>query len=148
VARESPEPTASQFARVAQEIDLGTNLAEAFARLVPETGSPDYELMSAIVSVQHEAGGNLAQALDAVAETLRERIELRDQVNALTAQQRLSSVVLTMLPIGLFLFLLVTNRPFVEPLLVTLVGRLLLLLVGLFLVCGWVVMRSVGRVAE
>lgn len=146
VARESPEPTAAQFLRTAQEIELGIGLAEAFARLAQETGSPDYELVSAIVSVQHEAGGNLAQALDAVAETLRERVELREQVNALTAQQRLSSIVLTILPIGLFLFLLATNRAFVDPLLSSLVGRLLLLLVGLLLVAGWVIMRSVGRV--
>lgn len=146
VAEESPEPTASEFAQAAREIELGVGLTQALAHLARRTASPDYELVSLIAFVQHEVGGNLAQVLDSVAATVRERFELRQQVSALTAQQRLSSIVLTLLPPGVLLFLVLTNRPFVAPLLTEPVGRLLLAMAGVMLLLGWAVMRSIGRV--
>lgn len=146
VARETPEPTGSQFAMTAREIDLGLPLEEAVTRLATRTRSPDYRLVSVIVAVQHEVGGNLAQALDAVVETLRERHEVREQAWALTAQQRLSSVLLTGLPVGLFVFLMLFDRSFIEPMLGTPVGRVLLALDAGLLALGWKVMRSMGQV--
>jgi tight adherence protein B len=145
VARESPEPTASEFALAVQEIELGATLEEALGRLGQRT-SPDYELVSIIASVQHEVGGNLAQALDAVSTTLRDRFELRQQVGALTAQQRLSAAVLTILPLGLFMYTLLTNRSYMDPLLASFLGRLLLLFAGGLLVAGWTFMKSLGQV--
>jgi tight adherence protein B len=147
VARECPEPSASEFARAAHEIEVGASLEEALSRLADRT-SPDYALVSTIVSVQHEVGGNLAQALDTVGETLRERFELRQQVTALTAQQRLSSLVLTVLPIALFLYTLVTNRAYLDPLFANVFGRLLLIVAGGLLVLGWMVMQSMGKIEE
>lgn len=146
VAQESPEPTASQFTRVKAEIDLGIGLEESFTHLSRRTGNIDYQLVSVLVAVQHEVGGNLAQTLDAVAETLTERFEIRQQVAALTAQQRLSAWVLTSLPIVVFCFLWVVNRPFLDPMLTTPVGWLLLAAVGLLSVLGTSAMRVVGRV--
>ena len=77
---------------------------------------------------------------------LRERFELRRQVNALTAQQRLSSIVLTTLPFGLLAVLFVIDRGFVEPLFVQPVGRLVLAIAGAMVFIGWTIMRSIGRV--
>src|SRR6185436_11678642 len=76
VARHSPEPTASEFALAAQEIGVGVQLADAIARLALRTANPDYNLVAIIVRVQHEVGGNLAQILDSVGNTLRERFDL------------------------------------------------------------------------
>ena len=146
VARQSPEPTASEFGMAAQEIGVGTGLADAVAHLAERTANPDYELVSIIVRVQHEVGGNLAQILDSVSETLRERFELRRQVNALTAQQRLSSLVLTILPFALLLLLFVMDRSFVEPLFTQTAGRVLLVIAGLMVFVGWSIMRTIGRV--
>jgi tight adherence protein B len=106
----------------------------------------DYELVAIIVRVQYEVGGNLAQILDSVGNTLRERFELRRQVNALTAQQRLSSLVLTVLPFGLLLLLFIMDRSFVDPLFTEPVGRLMLAAAGAMVFTGWTIMRSVGRV--
>jgi tight adherence protein B len=146
VATHSPEPTASEFAVAAQEISVGVPLADTIARLSKRTANADYELVSIIVRVQHEVGGNLAQILDSVGDTLRERFELRRQVEALTAQQRLSSVVLTVLPFALLTFLFVMDRAFVDPLFREPLGRLMLALAGVMVFLGWSVMRSVGRV--
>ena len=110
------------------------------------TVNKDYELVAIVIRVQHEIGGNLAQILDSVSGTLRERFELRQQVIALTAQQRLSSLVLTILPFALLLFLFVTDRSFVEPLFSETIGRLMLAAAGGMVFTGWTFMRSMGRV--
>ncbi len=146
VARHSPEPTASEFGLAGQEISVGVQLADALRRLATRTANTDYELVAIIVRVQYEVGGNLAQILDSVGETLRERFELRRQVNALTAQQRMSSLVLTLLPFGLLSFLFVMDRSFVDPLFTNPIGRLMLAGAGAMVLIGWSIMRSVGRV--
>jgi tight adherence protein B len=146
VARNSPEPTASEFGLASQEIGLGVDLAESLSRLGQRNANPDYTLVAIIVGVQHEVGGNLAHILDSVTTTLRERIELRRHVDALTAQQRLSSVVLTLLPFALLTFLFVMDRSFVEPLFSEFIGRILLVLSAVMVLVGWTVMRSIGRV--
>ncbi|HEY3058594.1 MAG TPA: type II secretion system F family protein [Chloroflexota bacterium] len=146
VARESPEPTAAEFSLAAQEISVGVGLADAVRHMAQRTANSDYELVSIIVRVQHEVGGNLAQILDSVSETLRERFELRRQVQALTSQQRLSSAVLSILPFALLLLLFVMDRQFVAPLFNETAGRVLLALAGLMVFIGWSIMRSIGRV--
>jgi tight adherence protein B len=146
VARHISEPSASEFELAAREIALGVPLFEAIARLARRNANKDYELVAIIIRVQHEVGGNLAQILDSVSSTLRERLELRRQVNALTAQQRLSSMVLTVLPFALLLFLFITDRSFVEPMFTAPLGRLMLAVAGAMVFIGWTVMRSVGRV--
>jgi tight adherence protein B len=146
VAKHSPQPTAAEFTLASQEIALGVPLFEAIARLARRAANKDYELVAIIIRVQHEVGGNLAQTLDSVGSTLRERVELRRQVNALTAQQRLSSMVLTVLPFALLLFLFVTDRSFVEPMFTAALGRFMLALAGAMVFIGWTIMRSIGRV--
>jgi tight adherence protein B len=146
VARHSPEPTASEFAVAGQEIALGIPLYEAIGRLARRTANKDYQLVAIIIRVQHEVGGNLAHILDSVGSTLRERFELRRQVNALTAQQRLASTVLTVLPYALLLFLFVMDRSFVEPLFTAPLGRLILAAAAAMMFVGWAFMRGVGRV--
>ena len=146
VARESPEPTASEFTLAAQEIFVGVGLADAMRHLAQRTANPDYELLGIIVRVQHEVGGNLAQILDSLSQTLRERFELRRQVEALTAQQRMSSQVLTILPFALLLLLSIMDRTFVEPLFTETAGRIMLALAGLMVLTGWSIMNNVGRI--
>jgi tight adherence protein B len=146
VARHSPDPTAEEFGIAAQEVSVGVTLSEAVRRLAERTDNPDYELVAIIIRVQHEVGGNLAQILDSVGNTVRERFELRRQVTALTAQQRLSSLILTVLPFALLAFLFVMDRSFVDPLVSQPIGRVLLALAGLMVFIGWSVMRSMGRV--
>lgn len=147
VAREFSEPTASQFAIVERELALGVDLATAMLRLAERTGNPDYELVAIIISIQHEIGGNLSEILDSVAGTLRERFELRQMVGTLTAQQRMSSMILTLLPVAVLGFLTLANRSFVMPLYTETTGQMLLALVGVLLVLGWSVMRSITRIA-
>jgi Flp pilus assembly protein TadB len=146
VSRHSSEPTAAEFGLAAQELSVGVPLADAMTRLAKRTANADYELVSIIVRVQHEVGGNLALILDSVGHTLRERFELRRQVDAVTAQQRLSSLVLSVLPFGLLMFLFVMDRSFVDPLFTNPLGRLMLALAAVMVFIGWTIMRAIGRV--
>jgi len=146
VAKHSPEPTAGEFVLAGQEVSVGVQLPDAIMRMAKRTANRDYELVAIIIRVQHEVGGNLALILDSVGSTLRERFELRRQVNALTAQQQLSSMVLTVLPFALLTFLFVVDRQFVDPLFTEPIGRLVLALAGAMVFVGWTFMRAIGRV--
>ncbi|MBI4320755.1 MAG: type II secretion system F family protein [Chloroflexi bacterium] len=108
VARESPEPTREEFGRVVREVNLGLSPEDALANLVRRMNSEDLDLMVNAVNIQHEVGGNLAQILDSIATTIRERIRIKGEIRALTAQQTASGYVISFLPIGLggILFLL------------------------------------------
>jgi tight adherence protein B len=146
VARESPEPTASRFTTAMREVELGLSFDEAFARIAEQTRVTDYHLVSVLISVQREAGGNLARALDRVGDLLSERQELREQISAVTSQQRLSGLVLSIMPFALLVVLALINPGFPERVLLTLTGQLLLGAVLVLLALNWFFTRAAGRV--
>jgi tight adherence protein B len=145
VARESPAPTAEEFRQASREIEVGVSLPDALQRLAERTGLAEYQLVAIIVGVQHEVGGDLPHALDDVETTVRERQELREQIAALTAQQRLSSIVLSALPFAIFGFMLAADRQYAEPMLTTLVGRVLLTITVALVGANWFIMQSLGK---
>jgi len=146
VGRESPEPTAGEFALVGRELAVGSSLADSLTHLAARTGLADYTMVSTVIWIHGQVGGNLAVVLDSVVETLQERFELREQIRALTAQQRMASATLSMLPVGMLMLLLVVDRPFIEPMFTTPIGRLLLGIGAVLLAAGWGTMRLLTRV--
>ncbi len=94
VAKEITQPAASEFQRVVAEIRLGRPAEDALEALAERVGSPDFKWAVLAVNIQREVGGNLAEILDTVADTLRERAMLRRQIKVLTAEGRLSAWVL------------------------------------------------------
>ncbi len=129
---------ASEFKRVLVETRLGVPLEIALDGVAERFESKDFEWVVMAINIQREVGGNLAELLDTVAATMREREYLRRQVNSLSAEGRLSAIVLSVLPPGFLLYLLVAQRDYVIPLftdvrgLVMLLGATLWLLVGVF----------------
>ena len=138
IVREGTEPVASEFRRVLVETRLGVPLEVAFDGVAERFSSKDFEWVIMAIRIQRQVGGNLAELLDTVAATMREREYLRRQVNALAAEGKLSAIVLSVLPPGFLLYLVVAQRDYVMPLftdvrgLVMLVGATLWLLVGIF----------------
>jgi tight adherence protein B len=116
VAREAPSPTLEEFRRVVLEHRLGRDLTEALQALADRFGTEDLEWVVQAVDIHREVGGDLAAILDTVAATIRERAQLQRQVQALTAEGRLSAYVLTALPIALALALKVINPDYFEDL--------------------------------
>jgi tight adherence protein B len=109
VAREGPSPVSGEFERVVREVGLGLSPEEALSNLVRRMESDDLELMVTAINVQREVGGNLAEVLDTIASTIRERVKLKGEINVLTSQQKYSGYIVGLLPVGLSLILFILN---------------------------------------
>lgn len=101
VTREARPPISEEFERVVREMQLGLALIPALNNLVRRVDSEDLELMVTAIQIQSQVGGNLATVLDTIAHTIRERIRIHGEIQTLTAMQRYSGYVITLLPVGL-----------------------------------------------
>jgi tight adherence protein B len=115
VVRESRPPVSTEYGRVIREVNLGLPFEQALENMVRRVRSDDLELMATAISIQHTVGGNLAEILDSIAYTIRERVRIKGEIRTLTAQQRLSGYVVGFLPIGLAGFLFIAAPGFMEP---------------------------------
>lgn len=135
VLEDAPEPSRRELRRAVLDEQLGIPLADALGQVTERMKSEDFKHVAIVASLQRETGGNTAEVLDLVADTVRQRIEIRRLVRGLTAQGRLSGGILAMLPVGLLMFISATNPTYVHPLFHTTYG-LIALGVGLGLVVG------------
>ncbi len=115
VVRESRPPISTEFQRVIREVNLGLPFEQALENLVRRVRSDDLELMVTAISIQYQVGGNLAEILDSIAYTIRERVRIKGEIRTLTAQQRMSGYVVAFLPIGLAGLLFVIAPSFMDP---------------------------------
>jgi len=115
VSREAPTPMANEFRRVVQEVGLGLSTEAALDNLLKRVPSDDLDLLITAVNIQHEVGGNLAQILETIGHTIRERIRIKGEIQTLTAQGRLSGYVITFLPIGLAVAITMMNPDYMSP---------------------------------
>lgn len=115
VADDAPEPMATELHRVVAAQRLGVALEDALTETVRRTGNRDLEKLALVAALQRDVGGNGAEALDLIVETIRARDDLRRLVTTLTAQGELSRWVLTALPVGLAAIILVINPTFFAP---------------------------------
>lgn len=146
VSREVPAPLGPELARFVGETRVGLSLEEALRRLGERVGSRDLDLAIAAVMVQRETGGNLAQVVERVAETIRERLRLRGEILALTAQGRLSGMVIGVLPLALGLLLWWLNPAYLGLLFRFPGGRMLLAGAGLLAALGFLLIQRLIRV--
>ena len=109
ISREAPEPTSTEFKRVVQEMQLGIDLEDALAHLLNRVESEDLDLVITAVNIQREVGGNLAEILEVIGHTIRERIKLKGEIRVLTSQGRITGYLISGLPIVLALFLYAIN---------------------------------------
>jgi len=113
VSHEMPTPISDEFRRVVQEMQLGIPMEEALDHLMRRIHSDDLDLVITAINVQREVGGNLAEILDVISFTIRERVRIKGEISALTAQGRATAWVISALPIALIVLLFVVNRPYV-----------------------------------
>jgi tight adherence protein B len=115
VANEMPPPISEEFQRVVREVGLGVTTERAMNNMLRRIPSDDLDLMITAINVQHEVGGNLAQILETISHTIRERVRIKGEIMVLTAQGRISGYVISFLPIGLGLLLFVMNPNYMGP---------------------------------
>src|SRR4051812_968374 len=150
VVRESRPPISTEFSRVIREVNLGLPFEQALENMVRRVKSEDLELMATAISIQHQVGGNLAEILDSIAYTIRERVRIKGEIRTLTAQQRLSGYVVAGLPIGLAAFLFVAAPGFMEPMFANPpgilglpAGMIILAIGGFMMFIGFLIIRRV-----
>ena len=126
VSQEVSEPMGRELRRVVTEARLGRPLEEALDGVAGRMESADFGWAVMAIRIQREVGGNLAELLVTVAETMTERERLRRDVNALTAEGKISAIVLGLLPIGLGLFIYTSNPDYMDPLFDQTIGKIML----------------------
>jgi tight adherence protein B len=131
-------------------VNLGLPFEQALENLVRRVRSDDLELMITAISIQYTVGGNLAEILDSIAYTIRERVRIKGEIRTLTAQQRMSGYVVAFLPIGLAGFLFVIAPNFMQPMFDTAVnvggipvGIILIAVGGTMMFIGFMFIRRI-----
>ncbi|GAA4106126.1 type II secretion system F family protein [Enteractinococcus coprophilus] len=146
LAEEAESPTAEEFTRVVNETRVGRDLGEALETTAERMDSEDFTWVTQAIEINREVGGNLAEVLDGVAGTIRQRNEVRRQVATLSAEGRLSAVILMVLPFGVGGFLLLTNPSYLAPFVESPIGYMLLVISALLLVVGGLWLRKTVEV--
>jgi tight adherence protein B len=141
VATKSQPPVSTEFERVATEITLGTSVEEALSALLLRINSPDLEFIVTAILLHTRVGGNLAEVLDNISDTLRDRVQTKRDMSVLTAQSRASATIITGLPILLGLGLYVFVPGYFAPMTSTFIGYVLLGIAGFLILVGNLLIR-------
>lgn len=143
IAREMDAPIGREVQQVVTEVNLGATLEASLLNMQKRVESPDFELVVTAVLIQRQVGGNLAQILDTISETINERIRMRREVMALTAQGRMSGLVLAFLPVGLGVFLHMISPEYMRPLFEEQLGRIAIAVAVVLEIIGFVVIHKI-----
>jgi len=114
VSKELPPPISDEFRRVVQEMQLGIPMGQALDNLLRRIPSDDLDFMVTAINVQREVGGNLAEILDTISFTIRERIRIKGEIQVLTSQVRTSAKILSLVPVLLSIFLWFANNEYMK----------------------------------
>jgi tight adherence protein B len=147
VARELPQPVAGEFDRVVKEVQLGLSLEQALQNMLRRVKSEDLDLVVTAINVQREVGGNLAEILDVISHTIRERVRIKGEISVLTAQGMITGYVITGLPLALMTFLYLVNREYVQRLWTSgLCGWAMLIAGAILIVSGFLIIQRIVRI--
>jgi Flp pilus assembly protein TadB len=146
VSSEADSPMSEELVRVVNEARLGRNLAESLEITAQRMESDDFEWVAQAIAISQETGGNLAEVLDQVGKTIRERNQIRRQVKALSAEGRLSGIILVALPVGVFLVLSVIQPNYFAAFFSSIIGIFALVLSAVLLIIGTVWIAFTVRV--
>ncbi|MGA9399123.1 MAG: type II secretion system F family protein [Anaerolineaceae bacterium] len=113
ISKELDAPVSDEFRRVVQEMQLGLSMEKALDNLLRRIPSPDLDLVVTAINVQREVGGNLAEILDTISHTIRERVRIKGEIRVLTSQQSFSGKFLALLPVFVVLALLIFNKSYI-----------------------------------
>jgi tight adherence protein B len=146
VASEMPPPISEEFQRVVREIGLGLSNERAMNNMLRRIPSDDLDLMITAINVQHEVGGNLAEILEVISHTIRERIRIKGEIRVLTSQQMLSGYVVSFLPIGLGLLLYLMNPEYMGAMFQEPCGWAMIAVGLISMTVGFVIIRKIVNI--
>jgi tight adherence protein B len=143
VVADAAEPSHSELRRVIADEQLGVSLEDALGVVVRRMANRDLDQVALVARLQRETGASSAEVLERVVENVRDRQDVRRLVRTLTAQGRLSGIVLVALPVFMLLFMLLFNREYVTPLFTETLGRGMLITALVMIVFGWLAIRRI-----
>ncbi|NWQ39361.1 type II secretion system F family protein [Bacillus sp. EB106-08-02-XG196] len=146
VGKEIPDPLGPEFERVIRQAGLGVPLEEVFDEMEKRLPNKELEVVIRAILAQRRSGGNLAELLETMEETIRGRVRILEELNTLTAQGRMSSWIITLLPVGLGLYLALVNREYFSPMLEHPLGWMMLFVASVSIIIGWVVIQKIIRI--
>ncbi len=136
VAKELEHPIATDMRRMLQDINVGSSTEEALQGLAERSGSGDLDIVVTAMLVQQSTGGNLAEILDTVGHTMRERIRIRGEIKTLTTQQVMTGFIIGLLPVFIALGITIMNPEYISLLFTRTIGQ--------FMLAGGVMMELIG----
>ena len=146
VARELPEPMSEEFGRVTREIGLGLSSQDALQNLLRRIQSDDLDMMITVINIHHEVGGNLAEILDTIGHTIRERVRIKGEIRTLTAMARYSGYLVSILPIAVAGLLFVMNPEYMSGLWEDPCGVQMIVASAMGMFAGWIIIRRVVKI--
>jgi tight adherence protein B len=142
VAQRAKQPTGVELSRVHREVSLGGSVDEGLANMVNRVGSDDLELVVTAVSISRTAGGNLAEMLEIISGTIRQRVQTKREIRALTAQGRMSGWFITLIPVVVAVVLYFISPNYFRPMTESLAGWLMLAAAAILLMIGNLLIRK------
>ena len=143
VSKEMEPPISTEFERVSTDVAMGVALEEALEQMNQRIGSADFDLVVTAVLIQREIGGNLAQILDTISYTINERIRMKREINALTAQGRFSAWVLLLLPVAVAVFCWFFNNEQMQVFITEESGRIAIAVSVIMEIIGFIVIQRI-----
>lgn len=146
VANDMPPPIGIEFGRVCNEIRYGATMEEALNSMCERVKSADLLLVVSAVLIQRTTGGNLSEILSTISDTIRERIKIKGEINSITAQGRMSGLIIGALPIGIAAILMVVNPEYMSTFFTTTAGNIMLIVSVVMEIVGFFAIRKVVTV--
>lgn len=143
VVREMEPPLADEFSRVLRENRMGKPMDEALNDLLGRVENDDIELLVTALLIQRQVGGNLAEVLDSISHTIRERVRIKGEIRTLTAEGRLSAIILSLLPPFMVLLLLLINPGYLATLVQDPLGIIMIALAVVMQIIGVLIIRKI-----
>ena len=143
VANDMPAPIGIEFGRVCNEIRYGATMEDALNNMTDRVKSPDLMLVVSAVLIQRTTGGNLSEILSTISSTIRERIKIKGEINSITAQGRMSGLIIGALPICIAAVLMVVNPDYMSTFFTTTAGNIMLIISVVMEIFGFFAIRKV-----
>lgn len=145
VGREMPDPIGSEFGILSDQLTFGAELDAAMLNMIDRVGADELNLVAVTVSVQRGTGGNLGEILENLSGMIRDRAMLRQKIRAISAEGRMTAVVMTVFPFGLYFLIRLLMPTYFDPLWESGAGTTVLTIVGTMMVIGILVLRRMVR---
>ncbi len=146
VSREMSGPVSEEFTKLRKEINLGGSTEEALENMVNRIGSDDVELMVTAVLIQRQIGGNLAEILDNISNTIRQRVKTKGEIKTLTAQGRLSGIIISLLPVLLALIMVFVSPDQIRLLITEPIGIMMIVMAVIMEIIGIIFVRKIVNI--